>query len=250
MNFNYDNIPLGFYDQIFDGKDCIRKYWHWHKFNSVLRSIATPNHPIQVLDVGCFSGSFAGRFLKDDLFTATSIDILKDQIQYAKEKFESINKRFQHFENFDKIPDSIKSNIYDIVTLIEVIEHLNPSQIQSFFFMLNQITRPGSQIIITTPNYLSFWPFLELLLNKFSDVSYEEQHITKFNFWNVHKILKHIYPAFNSEYKISFLTTSHFLSPFIAGINYSLGKKISTSFHPKFWKHPFGCIIILKLVRK
>lgn len=40
--------------------------------------------------------------------------------------------------------------------------------------------RPGGRLILSTPNYGSLWPILERLVNRFGEVSYADQHITRY----------------------------------------------------------------------
>ena len=182
MNFDYDQIPEGFYDKIFLGPDGVRKFWHWHKFDSVLRCIdEKPNQTL--LDVGCFSGSFVGRFVPFEV-KAIGVDILETQIAYGRNNFGSSVKQFTYIQNFEDAREKLSGKKFDVVTFIEVIEHLDHEQIKSFFRLLDEITDSGSQVVISTPNYFSVWPVLEILLNHISDVSYEEQHLTKFTYFN------------------------------------------------------------------
>ncbi len=250
MTFNYELIEAGFYDKIFDSNDGIRKFWHWHKFDSVLRIIDDKADPIKLLDVGCFSGSFTGRFLDEKYFHTTSIDILKTQIDYAKAHYQSEYKEFFYYENFQSAQELLAGKKFDVVTFVEVIEHLDQDQIFAFFKMIDSLTYAGSEIIITTPNYLSLWPILEVALNVISDVKYEEQHITKFTTFNIVKKLSRIYPQFLTNYKVDIITTSHFFSPYVSLINYQWAKNISAKYRGSDWKNPFGSIVMLKLIKR
>lgn len=248
MNFNYDSIPYGFYDRIFEGKNGTRKFWHWHKFDSVVRTIDFTDVNT-LLDIGCFSGSFAGRFLSEDI-NSVSVDILESQIQYAREHFETPSKKFLYYHDFTELPEAIHQSKFDVVTFIEVIEHLHQKDIKAFFDAVTNVTNKGSQVIITTPNYISPWPLLEIMLNHMSDVKYEEQHITKFNFWNLIPKLRKIYPDFDKNFEVSLITSSHLVTPFIATFNYELAANLSKKVSPSSWMNPFGSILILKLRRK
>ena len=249
MSFTYDKIPKGFYDNIFDTSDGMRKFWHWHKFDSVVRSL-NMQKAHSLLDVGCFSGTFTGKFISSHVTRATGIDILPDQIAYASEKYGCEDKTYLTISNFEDATNQLHNQTFDAVTFIEVIEHLTPEQIVSFFKMLDQVTHKGSEVILTTPNYLSVWPILELMLNKFSDVQYEEQHITKFNFLNLEEKLEKIYPEIWKTFELSLKTTSHFITPFIAAIEYDAAMALSAKVSPINWRNPFGCILILKLIKR
>lgn len=243
--FNYNSIPLGFYDEILESKDGMRKFWHWHKFDSVKRLLIL-NPTSSLMDVGCFAGTFIGRFLQNTFRKKVGVDILENQIEYANAKYSNNNTSFVSISTFDELKDKFSEKFQNI-TFIEVIEHLDRSQIKNYFDNIDEVTSIGSEMIITTPNYISLWPFLEYLVNKISKVKYEEQHITKFNYFNFEKKLAEIVPDFNEKYKIKVKTTSHFLSPFISILSYGLAVKISQIKSAQRWKNPFGAMILLKI---
>lgn len=247
MSFDYEQIPEGFYDKIFEGPDGVRKFWHWHKFDSVLRCIEEkPNQTF--LDIGCFSGSFIGRFVPHEV-KATGVDILQTQIRYAERVFASSTKSFLYMQDFADAKEKLKGEKFDIVTFIEVIEHLNHDQIRSFFDLLESVTSPGSQVVISTPNYLSIWPLLEVMLNQMSDVTYEEQHLTKFTYFNIMSKLEKIVPGIKEKYRIEIKATTHFVTPLISAFTYDFAVELSSKVSPIYWHNPFGCITVVKLVR-
>ena len=57
-------------------------------------------------------------------------------------------------------------------------------------------------------------------MNRLSDVSYEEQHITKFNFFTCIQTLKRIYPNLLQEFDLALKTTTHFAAPFMAAFSF------------------------------
>ncbi|MEN6405245.1 MAG: hypothetical protein ABFC77_02115 [Thermoguttaceae bacterium] len=55
--FNYDAIPLGYYQQVVETGNPIRRAWHLQKFERVIECL--PKTPGQsILDIGCFAGTF------------------------------------------------------------------------------------------------------------------------------------------------------------------------------------------------
>ena len=91
------------------------------------------------------------------------------------------------------------------------------------------------------------WPVLELLINFFSDVKYEEQHITKFNYLNIEKKIKNI--GIN-DLVLKEKTTTHFLTPFLATFSYDLAVRTATSIPSSVWKNPLGNIILSRWSKK
>lgn len=249
MSFDYSAVPEGFYDKVLDGPDGMRKFWHWHKFDSVMRCMELTEGS-RLLDVGCFSGSFLGRFTDPLHVQSVGVDILPEQIKYASEKFGTAGRNFLAIKDFEHGADMLRGEVFDAVTFIEVIEHLTAEQIRSFFSLLSSVTRRGSEVVITTPNYCSAWPVLELILNSLSEVTYEEQHITKFTYFNIKRRLSKIVPDLFENYEISLLTTSHFITPYLAMLNYQTAVNFSTSIEAVKWHNPFGSLIIVKLKKK
>ena len=177
--FDYEEIDVGFYDHIYQKKEGVRSAWHHIKFNFVKEKIDNQNHH---LDIGCGSGTFLS--ILNNKFSA-GIDISEKQISYANKKYSTDSKKFLQFDKVIPFED----NSFDSVSMIELIEHLSDDEIANLFQQIYRVLKKGGKIYITTPNYLSLWPILEFILNKVSKVSYEDQHISKFNFLNINKII-------------------------------------------------------------
>lgn len=222
--FDYEEINIGFYDAIYCKNKGVRSAWHHIKFNFIKERIHNQNYH---LDIGCGSGTFLS--ILNNKFSA-GIDISKKQINYANKKYGRANKHFIKYK--DKIP--FERDSFDSISLIELIEHLTDKEIKNLFDEIDRVLKKGGKIYITTPNYLSLWPILEYFLNKVSRVSYEHQHINKFNFLNINKIIdKRIYNIISNS---SFI----YLSPFMAffsfkfSIFFSKVEKIFLKFFPGF----------------
>ncbi len=240
--FDYSQIPIGYYDQILKGPDGIRKFWHFHKFESVERVIPSfamgPDKSI--LDIGCFSGSFLGMLRSEQFGHQLGVDILSDQVSYAHRTYGNEFRSFRAYSPQTGFASCVDRQ-YDVVTLIEVIEHLNQDDVRLIFQDIEKILKPEGILIITTPNYMSLWPALEILLHFMSDVSYEEQHITKFNFLNFEQKLLSITKP---NIRLIDITTTHFLTPFIAGVSYEYATKLAQAVPSSKWHNPFGSIIV------
>jgi 2-polyprenyl-3-methyl-5-hydroxy-6-metoxy-1,4-benzoquinol methylase len=248
MSFDYSQIPSGYYDKILYGPEGMRRFWHYHKFESVLRYI--PKHlqgpDKAILDVGSFGGSFLGMIPNEVFGYQLGIDILKEQIDFANRKYATPYREFKiNLKEF--LDDSALLEKFHVITIIEVIEHMTPNEIKSLLESLCKVLHPEGSIIITTPNYLSMWPILEITLNLMSDVKYEEQHITKFNYKNLENKFKQIGLA---ELSLEQKTTTHFLTPFIASFSYDFAIQSATKIPSAAWKNPFGNIILSRWKKK
>jgi len=211
LSFKYDSIAEGYYDNIFHKKKGVRSAWHHAKFEFVKENISTKN---KHLDIGCGPGTFLSLLKNKNSF---GIDISKNQIKYAQKKYGSKYKRFSYYKN--KLP--FKKNSLDSISIIELIEHLSLKQIKQLLNNCHSCLKKNGEIYITTPNYLSFWPLLEVFLNLISDLSYEHQHITKFNKFNIKKIIN------LKKFKVESINSFILFGPFLSFISFNLYKKFS-----------------------
>jgi len=209
--FDYESIPPGYYDSIFRLKKGIRSAWHNLKFVFV-NSLVSPDK--LHLDVGCGPGTFIGNFRSG--LVSYGIDISARQIAYAR----SIYNENNHFFSMTKEKFLFDDEIFDVITLIEVIEHLNAEQIGVLFSECSRCLKPSGKLIISTPNYNSLWPALEFFVNKLSSVSYESQHITKLNYSGLERLVK------ANGFAITEGGSYFLFSPFLALFSWKLASRM------------------------
>jgi 2-polyprenyl-3-methyl-5-hydroxy-6-metoxy-1,4-benzoquinol methylase len=172
VDFDYDSIPVGYYDTIFQRRKGAQSKWHHLKFQRVARELPAEG---QYLDVACGPGTFIGT-VSSQLF-CTGVDIAAAQIDYASKHYGNPTKKFQMMEP-GRLP--FPDATFDVVTSVELIEHISPAEAAQLFLECKRVLKPGGKLIVTTPNYACLWPMIEWFLNKLSKVSYESQHITKY----------------------------------------------------------------------
>ena len=83
--FNYEDIPVGFYDKIYNKKSGIQSKWHHIHYSLVKKIIGKYT---KHLDVGCAGGTFVN-FLDKNKFSYGA-DISINQIKYAKSIIQSM----------------------------------------------------------------------------------------------------------------------------------------------------------------
>jgi len=240
--YDYDQIPIGFYDQVLRSGNPVRRLWHLSKFERVLDSLPRQGKA-SLLDIGCFAGSFLSLIPETQFARQLGVDILSAQVSYAQKHYGTNFREFRHIPDIDAL-DNIHET-FDCVTLIEVIEHLTREQVASLMGKISRKLNPGGKLIVTTPNYASTWPVLELLLNRMSQVKYEEQHITRFTYFNMERRLADLYPAFSDEFSVQIKTTSHLLTPFLAALSFKGARALSRAIPHQAWRQPFGNLVLL-----
>lgn len=246
-SFNYSLIPVGFYHHVTEGGNPIRRAWHLQKFERVLDCL--PKGPgLSILDVGCFAGTFLSRLPRERFSRQVGVDILPSQVAFANEHFRTEYREFFAVPTLRTLLEMEEQ--FDCITVIEVIEHLTDQEIRHLFQSLAARLRPGGKLVVSTPNYFSAWPVLEFLLNRLSDVTYEEQHLNKFRYFDVEKRLAQLYPRLGEEFRLYFKTTTHFCSPFLAWISLDFAAGVSRLLPHDRWRFPLGSLILLQLERK
>lgn len=240
--FDYNQIPKGYYDQVANAGNPIRRCWHLEKFERVLECFPRSER-LSILDIGCFSGTFLSLLPPERFSKQLGVDILQKQIDYANENFGTQFRSFQFIKNITDL-DNIDGQ-FDCVTLIEVIEHLTENEVYKVLKRTREKLVPNGRLVISTPNYMSAWRILEFILNHTSDISYKEQHLTKFSYFTVIRELNRIYPGLNEDFVLNSKTTTHFITPFLGGLSIRMAQKISKLVPPHRWHFPFGNLILL-----
>jgi len=171
------------------------------------------------LDIGCGPGSFL-TVLAEEIpdIDGHGVDIAKAQIEYGKRELSNYPQLHFYHVKPGKLP--FEDQTFDVITSIEVIEHLHPHHAIKILFEARRLLKPNGKLVITTPNYRSLWPFLEIALEKISPVKYDEQHISKFT---PNSFVKFIETA---GYEVTGLRSIFILSPFFTIFGFPFAKMI------------------------
>ena len=208
MPFDYDQLKTGYYDEVYRRRRGVQSKWHHLKFARVRRAMpAFDRH----LDIGCGPGTFISTL--DGPGTSIGVDISAAQVQYARRHYGSALHEFLtlHGEGLPFADDT-----FDVVTMLELIEHLPQSQGVALLREVRRVLRSGGCLILTTPNYASLWPLLECLVNRLSPVSYADQHITHYDGPFLRRLLV------RCGYRVAVLDTHPLAAPFCAALGWRL----------------------------
>ena len=137
---------------------------------------------------------------------------------------------------FLKLPLPFRDESFDVITFLEVIEHCDDIQNNKTIKEFYRLLKPNGILIITTPNYSSFWPVLEKIISFIGSIDYRKQHIKKFNKKKLNNFLK-----LNKFIKVE-SKTFIYLAPFLASISWKLAGYIE-KIENKFFKTNFGFLL-------
>ena len=170
--FDYSSIPPGHYDLAFRRGRGVQSKWHHLKFQRVVDQIGDSR---RVLDVGCGPGTLLG--MLDDSHECVGVDITHQQIDYASDVYGNERRSFYACA-LQELPTGLRQ--FDVITAVELIEHLPQELVCETLTDAVGRLRPGGKLVLTTPNYRSAWPLVERFVDRLGDVEYYVQHINKF----------------------------------------------------------------------
>jgi 2-polyprenyl-3-methyl-5-hydroxy-6-metoxy-1,4-benzoquinol methylase len=211
--FDYDTIPSAYYDDVFSRGRGAQSKWHHLKFERVAQELeGFARH----LDIGCGPGTLIGAYGRAR--NSVGVDIACSQIEHAREKYGSDRAAF-YCSTVAELPVEVRD--FDAVTAIEVIEHLAEEDVRLVLAGGIERLRPGGRLVVTTPNFGSAWPLIEIAVNRFGRVSYDVQHINKYRPRSLRRLLEelglvdvHVEPIL-------------LISPFVASLSWSLADRFS-----------------------
>jgi SAM-dependent methyltransferase len=177
--FDYETIPPGYYDAVYRRRRGVQSKWHHLKFARVARELAGHH---RVLDVGCGPGTMLGHLGSGH--ESIGMDMSAGQVAYARATYAGPGIGFS-----DRLPEG--AGTFDAVTMIELIEHLGPAELDETIREALLRLRPGGKLVLTTPNYRSAWPAVERAVNRLGAVGYDEQHVNRFTPARLAGLLEH-----------------------------------------------------------
>jgi 2-polyprenyl-3-methyl-5-hydroxy-6-metoxy-1,4-benzoquinol methylase len=119
----------------------------------ILRHSGLPlGEPLEVLDFGCGPG-----FIWDHLdrlrahWQYTALDFSRDSDAKVIEKANG-HERFKGAQHVSSLPTDLPKAHFDVVLLVEVVEHLNDAYLDATLTEVARLLKQGGVVVITTPN--------------------------------------------------------------------------------------------------
>lgn len=212
-----------------------QRFWHEAKFRLIER-IAMPGKHDRVLDAGCGSGTIS-HFLSLHAGEVVGIDSNRSAIDYAISAYRSPNLDFR----LGQFEDLVRDKPFDRIYCIEVIEHLYEQQVADVLSLFYNLTNPGGQLFLTTPNYRSAWPIIEWALDRvgLAATMDEVQHVTHFT------KRKLAATCDRAGWRVRHIGTFNGLAPFLAPISRRLAlgtEKVEFLFNPVLPQNLLFCL--------
>ncbi|MBZ0135247.1 MAG: class I SAM-dependent methyltransferase [Planctomycetes bacterium] len=133
----------------------------------------------RVLDFGCGPGFLLKRLCNFKGVEAEGLDFSPKNVEETKARLKD-KPRFKGATVVDGLPSPLPESQFDLVTCIEVIEHLTDEQFQQTLAEILRLLKPGGQVLFTTPNdekllkNQNYCPFCDSQFHRW-------QHLRSFN---------------------------------------------------------------------
>jgi ubiquinone/menaquinone biosynthesis C-methylase UbiE len=216
--FDYDSVPGDYQYNVIINGNSFQKFWHLYKIKLINRLLKIKKEDI-ILDLGCGSGNILIDLSKK-VKIAYGADISSNALNFISKRIEKENIKNIKLVKIESQELPFENSFFDKIIATELIEHLeDPSYLIKECF---RILKLNGLLILTTPNYHSFWPILEYLSDLFhlTPKMKDEQHVSKFN----KKSLKNL--LLNNKFKIVKNSSFYCLSPFLSLISSDIADKI------------------------
>ena len=111
------------------------------------------NQDANCLDLGCGHGNFLYLLEQAGYTNLVGVDLSEEQLQLASLRCPTATLIKDNVNNYL----TNNEQIFDLISCLNIIEHLSKDELFSFLKLLEKSLKPGGRIIIETPNAESPW---------------------------------------------------------------------------------------------
>ena len=215
MSFDYDSVAGDYQYRALHSGHRMQRFWHGGKLTMIDRLIRPHlKADSKLLEIGCGAGNLLLQAMVRGSYPV-ALDLAKQALTFVRSRLQEAMSSSAAPRDFlclqsvgELLP--LASNSFDCILLSEVVEHLETPHIS--IKEAARVLRPGGRLLVTTPNYRSFWPLMERavdMLNMAPKMA-GEQHISRFDPNSLKRLL------IESGLRIEYFGTIYFLSPFLS----------------------------------
>lgn len=163
--------------------------------------------PRSILDIGCGDGALLNSMNFNEDCITTGIDLSEKAISFAK--------AFSKCASFSCIDVKDINSKYQVVTLVEVLEHIPTEEISTFLNYIDGIIEEDGYFMISVPtdniplNKKHFRHYNQSLLNQHIDSNMNLTLVDEKYLYSDSKLLKFLVSIFNNRF---FIVNSYFLN--------------------------------------
>jgi SAM-dependent methyltransferase len=215
LSFDYHSVTGDYQYRALHSGHPMQRFWHGGKL-IMIDDLVRPHLKAgsRLLEIGCGAGNLLLQATVPGSYPV-ALDLSMQALTFVRSRLEEAKPGAEvpgGFACTQAIGESLPlaNESFDCVLMSEVIEHLEAPQIS-----IREAVRvlcPGGRLLITTPNYRSFWPLMEWTVDRLNMAPKMagEQHISRFHAASLKRML--IEADLNIEYSGSIYNLSPFLS--------------------------------------
>ena len=215
MSFDYHSVAGDYQYRALQSGHPMQRFWHGGKL-TMIDQLIRPHLRAgsRMLEVGCGAGNLLLQATVPGSFPI-ALDLSMQALIFVRSRLKEASASPEApsgFASTQAIGEALplETASVDCVLMSEVIEHLEEPQIS--ICEAARVLRSGGRLLITTPNYRSFWPVMEWVVDRLNMAPKMagEQHISRFHPSSLKSLL--VASGFNIEYAGSIYNLSPFLS--------------------------------------
>jgi ubiquinone/menaquinone biosynthesis C-methylase UbiE len=215
MSFDYHAVSGDYQYRALNEGHAMQRFWHRGKL-VMIDQLVRPylKEGSRLLEIGCGAGNLLVQASVQRTFPV-ALDLSMQALTFVRSRLQELEAGREALKGFACI-QSIGEHLpfadgsFDFILLSEVIEHLEAPQMS--IREASRVLRPGGRLLITTPNYQSFWPVMEWTVDRLNMAPKMggEQHISKFYPSNLYNLIA------ESGLGIEYSGTIYGVSPFLS----------------------------------
>ncbi|HSB01999.1 MAG TPA: class I SAM-dependent methyltransferase [Anaerolineales bacterium] len=215
MSFDYHSVAGDYQYRALHSGHPMQRFWHGGKL-TMIDQLVRPHLHIgsRLLEIGCGAGNLLLQASVPGSYPL-ALDLSMQALTFVRSRLQEVSFGAEAPSGFactqaigEALPFPDAS--FDCILLSEVIEHLTAPQIS--IAEARRVLRPGGRLLVTTPNYRSFWPLMEWAVDRLNMAPKMagEQHVSRFHPSSLRHML--VEAGLTVEYSGSMYNLSPFLS--------------------------------------
>lgn len=186
MSFDYHSVAGDYQYRALHSGHPMQRFWHGGKLAMIDRLIRPHlGSGSRLLEIGCGAGNLLLQASVPGSYPL-ALDLSMQALRFVHLRLDEALSAADAPAGYtctQAIGESLpfREGSFDCVLMSEVIEHLEAPR-RSVGEAV-RVLRPGGRLLITTPNYRSFWPVMEWLVDRLNMAPKMggEQHISRFH---------------------------------------------------------------------
>jgi 2-polyprenyl-3-methyl-5-hydroxy-6-metoxy-1,4-benzoquinol methylase len=215
LSFDYHAVVGDYQYRALHAGHPMQRFWHRGKLVMIDR-LFRPHitQGSRILEIGCGAGNLLLQTAVPGSYPI-GLDLSLQALEFVRSRLQETQSTPEAVAGFaciqsvgECLPFSGAS--FDAVILSEVVEHLEAPQMT--MAEASRVLRPRGRLLVTTPNYRSFWPVMEWTVDLLGMAPKMggEQHISRFFPSSLERLMC------EAGLALEYFGTIYFLSPFMA----------------------------------